>query len=69
MLISTWRKDSKTLELHYIEFHHKDDDGHPYTDNIWECRISDGRAIQFLSESIANMYIMQNMWSGTVDNK
>ena len=67
MLISTWRKDSKTLELHYEEFHHKDDDGLAYTDCKWECKISDGRTIPFLSESVATMYITQNMWALVLD--
>lgn len=62
MLIATYRKGGRTLELHHNEYHQLDDDGCQLVDSNWECRISDGRKVQFIDGHSASLYVSQNCW-------
>lgn len=63
MLIAKYRKGGRTLELHHNEYHQLDDDGAKLVDSNWECRISDGRKVQFVDGTSATLYISQNCWT------
>lgn len=49
MVVGRYKNGSRTLELVRCVDH-------------WECRISDGRTVTFPAESIAMLFIIQNMW-------
>lgn len=70
MISRKYEKIEKYLELYGIEHRGLDDDGLVVTCEAWACCIFDkgatdeeeGRFIEFISETLAMMFITQNNW-------
>jgi hypothetical protein len=63
MIVQTFQRGSKTLELHRFEGSFIDDDGHRVINEYWECRISDReKPIVFSNADMAFLFISQNEW-------
>lgn len=63
MIVQTFKKGNKRLELHRHEgVERDDDDGRAIINEYWECIISDGRKIPFANATVAAMFITQNLW-------
>ena len=67
MIVQTFTKGNRRLELHRLLGCETDDDGRLVEMEYWECHINDGRTIPFATSAVAVMFIQQNLWTEVAD--
>lgn len=73
MITNRYEKGDKFLDLETYSVRYIDEDGTFITEECWECLIypkkgvpSDGQFVEFASETLARMFVVQNEWKEQV---